>query len=63
MIIVVTSSITIIFGIFAICMGVWCLVTGREKRYRQKYKEFMLKKAGVQNFIDEQRRKIEDDCN
>lgn len=63
MIIVVISSITIIFGIFAICMGIWCLITGREKIYKQRYNEFMLKKTGVQNFIDVQRRKIEDDCN
>lgn len=63
MIIVIISSITIFFGIFAICMGIWCLITGREKIYKQRYNEFMLKKIGVENYIDEQRRKIEDDCN
>lgn len=63
MIIIVISIITILFGFFAIILGIWILITGREAKYKEKYVRFMQQKWEVQNFINTQKEKIKNDCN
>lgn len=63
MLIVVLSIITILFGVFAIVIGIWFLKTGREVEYKEKYTQFMQQKWEVQRFINTQKEKIKNDCN
>lgn len=63
MIIIVISIITILFGVFAIILGIWILTTGREVKYKEKYARFMQQKWEVQSFINTQKEKIKNDCN
>ena len=63
MIVLLISFVAILIGIFAVILGVWCLLSGRDREYKRKREAFMKKKWEVQNYIDENREKIKNECN
>lgn len=63
MIILVISFVVILIGTFAIILGIWCLLSKRDREYKQKRRNFMKKKWQVQNYIDEHREKMKNEYN
>ena len=51
-------GIIILFGIISLLAGIWCMISQRDKKYKERREEFLKRKLEVQNFIKEQRRHI-----
>lgn len=56
-------GIMILFGIISLLAGIWCMISQRDKKYKERREEFLKRKLEVQNFIKEQRRHIKNECN
>ena len=56
-------GIIILFGIISLLAGIWCMISQRDKKYKERREEFLKRKLEVQNFIKEQRRHIKNECN
>lgn len=56
-------GIIILFGIISLLAGIWCMISQRDKKYKERREEFLKQKLEVQNFIKEQRRHIKNECN
>lgn len=56
-------GIIILFGIISLLAGIWCMISQRDKKYKERREEFLKQKLEVQIFIKEQRRHIKNECN
>ena len=55
-------GLIILFGIISLLAAIWCLMSRRDKKYKERREEFLKQKLEVQNFINERRRHIKNEC-